>query len=970
MDTGIKPGFVSGRMRKASLSLWVAALGLGAMVAATPPSLVSLSPAVSSGASQTLTATFNAPGGYQTLDVLNVLINTSLDGRQACYLAYSRSANALYIVADSGDASQISGKVMDGTGTVSNSQCSVALVSSSASGSGNTFTLVLSLTFSASFAGNKVIYAAARDLSQNNSGWQTMGVHNVPGGLITYPNPVGMSPPSGNTQTPTLTFSYQDQTSATNLQTVWALINTALDGRVACYVAYYRPGNQLYLYPDNGDGTQATNIVITGSNTISNSQCSISAQGASVQTSGNTLTVTLPVTFTTAFAGFKAVWMAAQTMGGAQTSPWQALGAWSVPAQVSQGTPVISSTVPTTTTSGGALSLQLSLLNIGTAAAAGVQLTSATLGTLSPISPVLPLVVGTVAAGGSAAVNLGFSTASLTVGTNYVLTLKGTYQSGGSAQPFSLYRLVTYGAPGIFQAPPNPVNVTPTLDSAHAVTQFVTAASGGTITTTGGDGSVFTLVFPANAMLSDKAITMTPISSLAGTPSSSTFVAGVQLAPDGLALMAPATLTVQPIKNIPTIQQGGFSYSSSGQDFHPFPLQPVTAVTLQVLHFSGYGAAQTSGASQQVPAVSEFRLEMQLANDFSQLRQNGPSDALAADIAAVLQEFYDQVLVPEVYAAGSDPTKLDTAEFDLETWLEYVRIGGTLGLDLTAFLTEADSLTVTLSLAIQMHYDRYFDACINGGIYGGLSRRFELALRMARLNALLYSLSTWNGKTISSMPNFKAEFAACEIGSLVLDVDMEAAGRTTYPSGKEYVFDLTVPAHGFPLLLDKAILQSNGAVVFDTKVPLPIHYSQPMNVTVVGIDCGSAWQWSEETKSPYAPPTLGAAAMLDLDRSVVQTTSNSVVSSYVFNLGLDPNIFEHGVPASRDGMGNCQLDPGDAATSAFFFTIATVALGSPPAPFPVNLDAAPIPLPLPATSGDLNIAGTFTVKASLTESSQ
>ena len=114
---------------------------------------------------------------------------------------------------------------------------------------------------------------------------------------------------------------------------MWALINTAIDGRAACYVAYYRPGNQLYLYPDNGDGTQATNIVLTGNNTIGNSQCTISAHGASVQTSGNTLTVTLPITFKTGFAGFKGAWVAAQTMGAAQTSAWQALGAWVVPGQ-------------------------------------------------------------------------------------------------------------------------------------------------------------------------------------------------------------------------------------------------------------------------------------------------------------------------------------------------------------------------------------------------------------------------------------------------------------------------------------------------------------------------------------------------------------------------------------------------------------------------------------------------------------
>jgi len=141
-----------------------------------------------------------------------------------------------------------------------------------------------------------------------------------------------MNPSSGNGLTQTVAFTYQDQSAATNMETVWAPINTAIDGRAACYVAYYVPGNQLYLYPDNGDGSQATSIALTGNNTISNSQCTISAQGSNVQTSGNTLTVTLPITFTTAFAGFKGVWMAAYTQTGA-VSPWQALGAWVVPGQ-------------------------------------------------------------------------------------------------------------------------------------------------------------------------------------------------------------------------------------------------------------------------------------------------------------------------------------------------------------------------------------------------------------------------------------------------------------------------------------------------------------------------------------------------------------------------------------------------------------------------------------------------------------
>lgn len=220
---------------------------------------------------------------------------------------------------------------MNGSGSINNSQCTIDGVGSSAVGSGDTLTLTLNLSFSTAFGGNKVVYLAARDSVENNTGWQTMGVLGVPPLPATYPNPVGMSPPSGATSNPLLSFTFQDSSTATDLQTGWALINTAIDGRNACYVAYYRPGNQVYLYPDNGDGTQATSMILTGANTVSNSQCTVSAQGSTVTTNGAQLTVNLNVSFNASFAGPKGVWMAVQTMGGAQTSPWQALGAWQVP---------------------------------------------------------------------------------------------------------------------------------------------------------------------------------------------------------------------------------------------------------------------------------------------------------------------------------------------------------------------------------------------------------------------------------------------------------------------------------------------------------------------------------------------------------------------------------------------------------------------------------------------------------------
>ena len=134
--------------------------------------------------------------GAQALGVVNVLINNFLDGRQACYLAYSVPGNVLYLVPDSGGG-LLPGLVLNGSGSTANSQCSVSGAGSSASQSGNILTLTLNVTFSSTFGGNKVVYAAARDPQGDNTGWIVMGVTGVPPLPATFPIPTGMSPAAG-----------------------------------------------------------------------------------------------------------------------------------------------------------------------------------------------------------------------------------------------------------------------------------------------------------------------------------------------------------------------------------------------------------------------------------------------------------------------------------------------------------------------------------------------------------------------------------------------------------------------------------------------------------------------------------------------------------------------------------------------------------------------------------------------------
>ncbi|MEZ5355698.1 MAG: hypothetical protein R2762_23945 [Bryobacteraceae bacterium] len=286
---------------------------------------------VQTGVTQVLTFEFSHPKGFTALDVVNVLINQYLDGSAACYVAYSQRYKVLYLVNDLGPKNGLSpGLTLGQTGSVSNSQCRINSAGSSATGDGNTLTLKLNIEYLGAFKGNKVIYSAAGDLDGFNSGWNTIGASLIPGAAVSYPTPAGMSPITGTAANQTISFAYRDATSANNIKTVWALFNTAIDGRQACFVAYYAPGNTLYLYPNNGNGAQASFIVLTGTNVIENGQCRISAQGSSALFNGNQLTLNLNIQFNPAFQGSKAVWMAVQTLSD-QTSPWTVSGSWQVP---------------------------------------------------------------------------------------------------------------------------------------------------------------------------------------------------------------------------------------------------------------------------------------------------------------------------------------------------------------------------------------------------------------------------------------------------------------------------------------------------------------------------------------------------------------------------------------------------------------------------------------------------------------
>src|SRR5438105_4280491 len=99
--------------------------------------------------------------------------------------------------------------------SLSNTQCTVA--GSPATHTCSTLTLALNITFNAaSFSGARVIYAAARDVAENNSGWQNRGVVFIPPVTQIYPATVTLTPSQGSGSQQIFTAIYRDAANAAN----------------------------------------------------------------------------------------------------------------------------------------------------------------------------------------------------------------------------------------------------------------------------------------------------------------------------------------------------------------------------------------------------------------------------------------------------------------------------------------------------------------------------------------------------------------------------------------------------------------------------------------------------------------------------------------------------------------------------------------------------------------------------------
>ncbi|HMF74126.1 MAG TPA: S53 family peptidase [Bryobacteraceae bacterium] len=166
---------------------------------AAPPAF-SVSPASGSGATQAFSFTFSNAAGAAAISQGHMLLTGDGTGNNACYLIYQSSNHGLYLTSDSG-ASQIGPVTPGGSGTLSNSQCSVAASSVSVVSSGVSLKISETINFKGTFGGSKKMMAFLFDNAGVGSGWSTVGTWTVPGAAAgVAPFSVSPATESGATQ--------------------------------------------------------------------------------------------------------------------------------------------------------------------------------------------------------------------------------------------------------------------------------------------------------------------------------------------------------------------------------------------------------------------------------------------------------------------------------------------------------------------------------------------------------------------------------------------------------------------------------------------------------------------------------------------------------------------------------------------------------------------------------------------------
>lgn len=324
----------------------------------------------------------------------------------------------------------------------------------------------------------------------------------------------------------------------------------------------------------------------------------------------------------------------------------------------------------------------------------------------------------------------------------YEMTVTDTLTGNINTYSNPAGRFASTGDTGAFRAG---YGVTARLDPSRAVSSDI-PTSGGTITATAGDGTVFTLTIPRDALLSEAKITMTPATALDGLPLSGGLAAAVDLAPTGLRLFQFATLAIAPAAAIPLAEEITFGWRGNGEEFFLYPPALGTAaISMKLLHFSGYGVGRGSAADQmaqrqRVPPNAEDAFSQRLQELFAIKRRTqslgvrtlAEDEDIEARIEAALRAEYESALA-SVRATKADCPRAKANIYRGLHWARHAQLAMVnFVVPPGTFDSEIQTINEEMIEALVHCYDKSFQKCVQQNdptqMYWMLAFRRQLGL--------------------------------------------------------------------------------------------------------------------------------------------------------------------------------------------------------------------------------------------------
>jgi hypothetical protein len=306
--------------------------------ARSEPYVVSLSPLNGNGQTQTFTGAFQHTAGPSQLYLAYILLLPTPNIVQytaagSCLVEYNRISHAMRLINEAGDnwLGPLPGVPLSQGGSLTNSRCTLNIGASSAQIVGSSLVVNASLTLSPNFTGTLGTFLQSQDVNGIWTGMTQFG--NWVGAPRSTPKPgpfiVSMTP-SNATGSATYTLTVGHTSGISQLGVVHLRFNSSIVNGAPCHVVYFPGSNTMNLVNDAGTGFELSAAIALGSVTVGTGRCIVDA-GASRTTSGNLLTLTLPMRFINSnFAGVKTAYANAFDIYGNLTH-WVNVGTLTVP---------------------------------------------------------------------------------------------------------------------------------------------------------------------------------------------------------------------------------------------------------------------------------------------------------------------------------------------------------------------------------------------------------------------------------------------------------------------------------------------------------------------------------------------------------------------------------------------------------------------------------------------------------------